>query len=57
MARKEATTGRSWQCPKCGFVIKEGAVPYTQASCTRTLKCKHSGGATAMKLVEPVVQS
>lgn len=54
MSRKEEMTGRSWVCPKCGFILKEGAVEYTEASCSRTLKCKHSGGVTAMKLVAPV---
>lgn len=56
MARKETVTGRAWVCPKCGFVLKEAAVEYTQVSCTRTLKCKH-GGSTAMKLATDVVQS
>lgn len=57
MARKEETTGRTWVCPRCGFLLPEASVEYTQVSCSRTLKCKHGGGATAMKLQSDVVHS
>jgi hypothetical protein len=51
-AKKESTTGRSWTCPKCGFVYKEAAIKHSEVVCNRELKCRHGGG-TVMKLSEP----
>jgi rubrerythrin len=55
-AKKDPVTGRSWECPKCGFVLKEASAPYSAVSCSRTLKCKHGGGTT-MQLQDVVQHS
>ena len=47
---KETNTGRSWQCPKCEYVVREATIKYSALTCNRTLKCKHGNG-TVMKLV------
>lgn len=44
--------GDRWTCPKCGDVIREGDVPYIEAICRRTVKCRHQGG-TPMKKDNP----
>ena len=37
-------SGRVWRCRVCGNWVGEGVAVFTMAVCTRTPRCRHSGG-------------